>query len=482
MLNSIQHFVENGIPQLEKSQKNFMQDPHRLDQFVKQVKQLMLELGCCIISETLEECNGMLEESVKRKIHWQIKDRTERTLLTTIGQIRFTHTRFVNKGTKKTAYLLDQIMGLSAHTRLSLDAKACILEEAVQSSYRKAGESLPEPVSKETVMRTVHSLRIPESEEKQPEEKREVKTLYVEADEDHIALQFHEKKGDVKRWKGHGDNKQIVKVVYVHEGIEKKGKRNRLKQAFYFGGVRPGEENEELWKEVKKYIQKTYNVESIEEIRFQSDGGAWMKKGLQLLGGIFVLDEFHLKKYVKRICRVTEKEEMEAEMLSWIRENKKEKTEKWIEEASAGLSEKKQNKVKEAWKYLKRNWKGIQERLKEKEENIGSSTEAHVSHILSARMSSRPLGWSQKGADRLAQLRIYWKNGRDMIALLLAQKKDEEESAVKEEERCFSAHEILVMERRNQKKNGKYVEALQATVSRQTGARYYFNSSIAGIC
>ena len=207
-----------------------------------------------------------------------------------------------------------------------------------------------------------------------------------------------------------------------------------------------------------------------------------MKKGLQLLGGIFVLDEFHLKKYVKRICRVTEKEEMEAEMLSWIRENKKEKTEKWIEEASAGLSEKKQNKVKEAWKYLKRNWKGIQERLKEKEENIGSSTEAHVSHILSARMSSRPLGWSQKGADRLAQLRIYWKNGRDMIALLLAQKKDEEESAVKEEERCFSAHEILVMERRNQKKNGKYVEALQATVSRQTGARYYFSSSIAGIC
>lgn len=293
---------------------------------------------------------------------------------------------------------------------------------------------------------------------------------------------FMRKKGDVKRWKGHGDNKQIVKVVYVHEGIEKKGKRNRLKQAFYFGGVRPGEENEELWKEVNEYIQKTYNVESIEEIRFQSDGGSWMKKGLQLLGGIFVLDEFHLKKYVKRICRVTEKEEMEAEMLSWIRENKKEKTEKWIEEASAGLSEKKQNKVNEAWKYLKRNWKGIQERLEEKEGNIGSSTEAHVSHILSARMSSRPLGWSQKGADRLAQLRIYWKNGRDMIALLLAQKKDEEESAVKEEERCFSAHEILVMERRNQKKNGKYVEALQATVSRQTGARYYFNSSIAGIC
>lgn len=56
MLNSIQHFAENGIPQLEKSQKNFMQDPVHLEQFVNQVKQVVLELGCPIISETLEVC------------------------------------------------------------------------------------------------------------------------------------------------------------------------------------------------------------------------------------------------------------------------------------------------------------------------------------------------------------------------------------------------------------------------------------------
>ena len=31
---------------------------------------------------------------------------------------------------------------------------------------------------------------------------------------DHIALQFHEKKGDVKRWKGHGDNGQIGAGVF----------------------------------------------------------------------------------------------------------------------------------------------------------------------------------------------------------------------------------------------------------------------------
>ena len=165
-----------------------MQDPAHLEQFVNQVKQVVLELGCHIISETLEECNVMLEESVKRRIHWHIKDRTERTLLISLGMVRFAHTRYTHKETKESVYLLDRILGLSAHTRLSVDAKACILEEAAQSSYRKAGECLPEPVSKETVMLTVHRLTIPKQEEKEQGEKRQVKTLYVEADEDHIAL------------------------------------------------------------------------------------------------------------------------------------------------------------------------------------------------------------------------------------------------------------------------------------------------------
>ena len=66
--------------------------------------------------------------------------------------IHFAHTHYTHKETKESAYLLDRILGLSAYTRLSVDAKACILEGAAQSSYCKAGESLPEPVSKESIM------------------------------------------------------------------------------------------------------------------------------------------------------------------------------------------------------------------------------------------------------------------------------------------------------------------------------------------
>ena len=477
---SITYLTEKVIPKLEKIQKDWMQHPDCPDALIKGVLCAVLDFGCSFVSDTLEQCNVMLENSPKRRENWQIKDCCERSILTSLGMVRFRHTRFIHKQTKKTAYLLDQIMGLSAHTRLSVDAKSLILEEAVQSSYEKAGKCLPEPVSKETVMRTVHSLKLSQLPETEEGEKRRTETLYVDADEDHIALQFHEEKGDVKRWKGHGDNGQIVKLVYVHEGKEEKGKRKQLKNPHFFGGIYSGKENERLWREVSGYIQRTYEIEKIKQIRFQSDGGGWMKKGLEMTEGVYVLDGFHLKKYVKRLCRVLGQEEKEEEFWVLLKGNRKKEAEKWVEE-KRGLTEGKESmKAEDAWKYLKRNWKGIQARIKDEETNIGSSTEGHVSQILSARMSSRPMGWSRRGADQLARLRIYWKNGGKMEQLLKRGKRDE---AVQEEEKPYlSVRELLNWEKRTRKRNGKYIEALQAKVGSQNGAKVYFQAAIAGVC
>ena len=110
---------------------------------------------------------------------------------------------------------------------------------------------------------------------------------------------------------------------------------------------------------------------------------------------------------------------------------------------------------------------------------MGSSTESHISHVLSARMSSRPMGWSKEGAGKLSELRIYWKNGRKAEELLRGEK---EEEGKKEEEREYSAQDVIKWEKRSRKRNGKYVEALQATISRQTGMRMYFQAAITGIC
>ena len=309
--------------------------------------------------------------------------------------------------------------------------------------------------------------------------------MYVEADEDHIALQFHKKKGDIKRWKGHGDNGQIVKLVYVHEGYEEtERKRKQLKEVVYFGGLYSGKENEKLWREVKEYIERWcllcqhYDREAIERIYFQSDGGSWMKKGIEMLGGSYVVDEFHMKKYVKRMIRVTGEEGQEEEVLKYLERGERKKLKEWAEEKGKGLEEKKRKRLEESVGYLEKNWKGIRMRIKREEGVMGSSTESHISHVLSARMSSRPMGWSKEGAGKLSELRIYWKNGRKVEELLRAEKEEDR----KEEDRVYSAQDMIKWEKRSRKRNGKYVEALQATVSRQTGMKMYFQAAITGIC
>lgn len=481
MYYSIQDFIENGIANLEECEKSLMKNPLNWTDQILGIQQILRKFGAAVISELLEECNTILENSIKRRAFWRIKDRTKKHLLTSVGMIGFTHTRFEHKETGKTAYLLDQILGIQPHARISRDLECRLLEEAAQSSYRKAGYTASEqdPVSGQTVMRHVHCLKCIRQTNGQDQEKRRVKQLYVEADEDHIALQFHEKKGDIKRFKGHGDNGRIIKLVYVHEGIETEGKRRSLKHRKYFVGYYTGEENKRLWEEVKEYIEETYDTDSLETIYFQSDGGGWMKKGMELLGADFVLDEFHLKKYVKRMVRSTGEPEREAEVNEWIKEGKKKELEEWEKEKAAVLEEKEGKKLENSYGYIKRNWKGVRNRVGKKAGVLGSSTESHVSHVISARMSSRPMGWSKEGAKKLSFLRIYWKNGGKMEQLLSEERKCEEKRG---EEKILSAAELIHWEKQTKKHNGKYVDAVQARLNNYRLAELYLYPAINKIC
>ncbi|MFR8845916.1 MAG: UPF0236 family transposase-like protein [Waltera sp.] len=69
--------------------------------------------------------------------------------------------------------------------------------------------------------------------------------------------------------------------------------------------------------------------------------------------------------------------------------------------------------------YLLNNWDSAVRRMQDK--NVyGCSAEGHVSHMYSDRMSSRPMGWSEAGADAMCQLRCYVKDyGEEKILELV---------------------------------------------------------------
>lgn len=59
--------------------------------------------------------------------------------------------------------------------------------------------------------------------------------------------------------------------------------------------------------------------------------------------------------------------------------------------------------------YVLNNWQGI--KIYSGEAYGGSGTERHVSHVLSARLSSRPMGWSKEGLRAMSELRAYSSSG-----------------------------------------------------------------------
>ena len=188
MLKSIQHFNEISIHKFEKLENNFLRNPKDIAGYVLGITNELHNLGLEMIKESLELLDQMITESLWRQEEWVVDRHSQKQLITSLGTVSFQKTIFKKKGTGERKYLIDEMMGIEKHERLTDDALARLLEESDQTSYRRGGEevSLTEEVSKQTVKNKLHQLEFPDEEV--PETKKEVDYLYIDADEDHVSL------------------------------------------------------------------------------------------------------------------------------------------------------------------------------------------------------------------------------------------------------------------------------------------------------
>ena len=85
--------------------------------------------------------------------------------------------------------------------------------------------------------------------------------------------------------------------------------------------------------------------------------------------------------------------------------------------------EKRKEKVKESYKYIKNQWKGIEIYDTDSQYLKGCSAEGHISHVYADRMSSRPRTWSDDGIDKMSRLRVFVSNGGKIYEELIKSKK-----------------------------------------------------------
>lgn len=393
-----------------------------LSKIIKVLAGDLNKLGREILEYMMEGTDVSIKDSDERKKVWNVQAKgMKKTLITKFGQIEYERTYYKSKHKKETeyTYLVDDVFGIDRYQRMDKGLEAEIIDLTKDYSYQKSVEIAVEEVnlSRQTAMNKIRKLgQVDNSELDEPGEKRKAKKLYVEADEDHIALQ-------------NGKNK-ITKLVYVHEGYS--GKENELKNVKYFSGIYSN--SEELWLEVIDYITEHYEVDKIETTYLAGDGAAWIKEGINWLPEVkYVLDGYHLNKYVMKATGHLPKKRFKL----WEGLNacsSKKVREVFAEIMAETEEETKKSRVRRARSYIYKNWEGIVTARKDPNA-MGCSAEGHVSHVLASRMSSRPMGWSLKGADQLARLRAFKYNGGDQkqIYEMLMKKDKQRELEIKTE-------------------------------------------------
>lgn len=358
------------------------------------------DVGREVTRQVLKELDRQIKEDKTRRQKWQVwRSGDYKEIVTRFGLVSYKRTYYRHKETKQYAYLVDEQAGYTPHLRVDHNVKAELVACAANLSYRKSGQVIGErcgnvSISGQTVKKAVDTF---ERVTLPSKIKKQVKCLYIEADEDHVACQ-------------HGRSFE-ARLVYIHEGWDSSGKRRKLEQPIYQSSV--DEDIHTFWERVWEEADKLYDLEGVEKIYLMGDGAAWIQSAKEVFPQAeFILDRFHYMKYVRMAVGGAHKQGQVLK--NAIRFGNFEKAQEVIQELiKAAVTPGHKQRILDAWKYIKNNWAAIMA-LHREEKTISCSGEGHISHILSARLSSRPMGWSKDGARHMSYVRVARANGQSI--------------------------------------------------------------------
>ena len=471
-LMEIVSLLEALVKGILEAEEKFFNNPKDFYGLETSVKHAAETFSAGFLGEVLSSMNGQIYDNAWRKSHYNAQRTDKRTIISTVGDVTFDCTYFRKRDDKSYHYLLEELINLDKHERLTEAAEVAVLTEALKTSYEEATKVLPskQKISKSTVYEKVHGLAA-EMPVKAPAEKKVCEYLNIEADEDHIAEQHG-------RW-GNENGSFISKLIYLYElkqDYPAVKNRKELVGTFYFAGVYYGNDVEKFWKKVQRYIEAHYETDKIKRVYISGDCAPWIKSGKDYIDkSLFCADKYHLMKYINAAAgkMLDEKELVKNELWHSLyskQKDAKEHFDSYTKEmlASAGN----QKAIEELRSYVLGNWAAVRRMLRGRHVN-GCSAESHVSHMLSDRLSSRPMGWSYEGADRMSKLRCFEKNnGREKIIELVRYSRDVRKGLRTGTddipEKVFTLREVTT-EHYDQAKS--YIERIQATIPGYTARK-----------
>jgi hypothetical protein len=310
----------------------------------------------------------------------------KREILLLLGPLEYRRT-YYKKASGGYEYPVDRLAGVEAYERVSEGVGLSLVEASREMSYGKASAyAAGKQVSRQTVMNKLRKA----SPKQGPVEYRAVSELHIDADEDHVNLQ--------------DGSSTIVPLISVYEGIEHQGKRGVCKNVFHISEY--GKSPSALWEQVSDELERRYDLTQA-RIYLHGDGAPWIRQGLDYLPNCkFVLDRYHKNKAIKQALSGIDRlagSQHEHQIRKALDAGDKERL---LAIRSTLLSRypNREKTIQENLDYLLNNFEAITITQRDKASLNGGCTEPHVSHVLSSRLSSRPMGWSDATLTRFVPI------------------------------------------------------------------------------
>lgn len=388
-------------------QAYFKQDPISL---LKEISSVISNVNVpALFSDFLEQLDQQFSDSEFRKNHYYIKDKRERTLITSFGVIRFKRRVFIHNQTFKRYYYIDEMLKVRKYQRILDELLFQMIEDLVKekTSYQKIANRYQ--VSKTTVYLGLKNLDLSESW-CFPDQPIESSNLYVQADEHYVSTQKQKNK-----------KKVMIKQVTLFEEITPLSKnRNQLKNRWIIT-QHYQETNQQFYTRIQDLIHESYTNQQEIKLILRGDGANWIKNLGDTVGAQFYIDGFHYKQELHRCCPKEYKKNGSL-LLTYLKENNIQEF-KQILLAMHGvkqieqLSESLQNSIQYVINHSSSFFKAQALKLP------GCSAEGHISHYLASQLTRHPKGYNPQIAHTLAAL-ISMNHNNIPIAHYLKKYKD----------------------------------------------------------
>ena len=176
--------------------------------------------------------------------------------------------------------------------------------------------------------------------------------------------------------------------------------------------------NKNAWGEYVNWLYKIYDSEKIKTIYLMSDGGTWIKTGIDELktnpNQVIkrLLCEFHLKQAINRMT--TDKDFREIINISFKEDKKKDFIS--LTNNLLIITPDKKNTIEKNINYISKNYKAMKDMV---DFEIGSSMESHISHCIASYFASRPKGYSSLKISKYLKINDYNNNNINILNLYL---------------------------------------------------------------